>query len=72
MGFLASAGIGAVAVENVSVRAYVQLPAPLGERKDCTPVTQAQTAATIAAFLGEDIRTAAPKAAAPITDVLPK
>ncbi|MEO8351082.1 MAG: alkaline phosphatase family protein [Chthoniobacteraceae bacterium] len=45
---------------------------PLGERKNCGSVTQAQTASTLAAFLGEDFRTAELKAAPPISDVLPK
>lgn len=42
----------------------------LGERRDVPPVTQAQVAATLAAFLGRDFRQAAPKAAAPLPDVL--
>jgi hypothetical protein len=42
----------------------------LGERRDIAPVTQAQIAATLAAVLGSDFRAAAPRAAAPLTDVL--
>ncbi len=42
----------------------------LGERHDVPPVTQAQVAATVAALLGRDFRAAAPKAAAPLPDVI--
>jgi hypothetical protein len=41
-----------------------------GERRDVPPVTQAQVAATLAAFLGRDFRKAVPKAAAPLPDVI--
>ncbi len=43
---------------------------PLGVRRNAAPVTQAQLAATIAALLGEDFRSAVPAAAPPIGDVL--
>lgn len=39
---------------------------PLGELHDVPPVQQAQIAATIAALLGSDFRTAEPRAAAPL------
>jgi hypothetical protein len=42
----------------------------LGERRDVPPVTQSQIAATVAAFLGKDFRTARPSAAAPLPDVI--
>lgn len=42
----------------------------LGERHDVPPVTQAQVAATVAALLGRDFRQAAPRAAAPLPDVI--
>jgi hypothetical protein len=42
----------------------------LGERRDIPPVTQAQVAATVAAFLGRDFRKAQPQAAAPLPDVI--
>ena len=45
---------------------------PLGERKQCAPVWQAQTAATLAAFLGEDYRAAVPAAAEAIAGVFPQ
>lgn len=45
---------------------------PLGVRRNVQPVIQAQLAATIAALLGEDFRTAAPAAAPPVADVLPR
>jgi phosphopentomutase len=44
----------------------------LGERKHGPPVTESQIAATIAALLGEDFRTAVAGAGAPIEDVLSK
>lgn len=43
---------------------------PLGERKDTAGVTQAQVAATLSAFLGEDYQAAVPTAAPPIADVI--
>lgn len=43
---------------------------PLGERRDCPPVTQSQAAATLAALLGESWPAAEPRAAGPIADVL--
>jgi bisphosphoglycerate-independent phosphoglycerate mutase (AlkP superfamily) len=42
----------------------------LGERRDIAPVTQAQIAATLAAFLGKDYRQAAPEAGAPLPEVI--
>ncbi len=45
---------------------------PLGERKNCAPVRQAQTAATLARLLGEDYRAGVPEAAEPVADVFPK
>jgi hypothetical protein len=39
---------------------------PLGERHDVPPIQQAQIAATLAALLGADFRTAEPRAAAPL------
>jgi arylsulfatase A-like enzyme len=45
---------------------------PLGERKNCDPVQQAQIAATLAKLLGEDYQAAEPKAAAPLLQVFPK
>ncbi len=43
---------------------------PLGEREKVERVTASQLAATMAAFLGEDFRAAAPEAGKPIDDVL--
>jgi phosphopentomutase len=45
--------------------------APLGERRQTSPVRQAQIAATVAAFVGEDFQGAFPQAAPPIADLLP-
>jgi hypothetical protein len=42
----------------------------LGERRNAPPVTQAQVAATVAALLDRDFRKAAPRAAAPLPDVI--
>ena len=44
----------------------------LGERRQSTPVTESQIAATLAAFLGEDYHAAVPQSGAPIADVLGK
>ncbi|HSI13371.1 MAG TPA: alkaline phosphatase family protein [Chthoniobacter sp.] len=46
--------------------------ASLGARKDCTPVKQAQIAASLAKFLGEDYQAAEPQAAAPLPDIFSK
>lgn len=43
---------------------------PLGVLRDAPPVSQAQLAATIAALLGQDFRSAVPAAAPPIQSVL--
>ena len=43
---------------------------PLGERKNVSPVTQSQIAATLAAMLGEDYAAAVPKAGKAIDDVV--
>jgi hypothetical protein len=45
---------------------------PLGERTQVPAITQAQIAATVAALLGQNYRSAAPNPAPPIADVLPK
>jgi hypothetical protein len=44
--------------------------APLGERTHIAPVTQAQIAATVAAFVGKDYHQDVPKAALPIAGIL--
>ncbi len=43
---------------------------PLGERRNVAPVTQSQIAATVAALLGKDWRSASPHAAPPIADAI--
>ena len=45
---------------------------PLGERTHAPSIVQSQIAATVAAFLGQDYRSVAPRAAAPIAEVLPQ
>ena len=44
--------------------------APLGERSNTPPFKQAQVAATLAAFLGEDFHGAFPKSAPPMAGLL--
>lgn len=44
--------------------------APLGERANTPPVKQAQVAATVAAFLGEDFHAAFPRSAPPIAGLV--
>ncbi len=56
--------------ENIWIAVLGPDTPPLGERTNLAPVTQAQIAATIAAFVGKDYRAAVPKAAAPIMEVL--
>jgi hypothetical protein len=56
--------------ENIWIAALGPDTAPLGERAHIAPVTQAQIAATVAAFVGKDYRADVPKAAAPIAGVL--
>ena len=56
--------------ENVWIAVLGPDTAPLGERTHVPPVTQAQIAATVAAFVGKDYRHDVPQAALPIADVL--
>jgi hypothetical protein len=56
--------------ENIWVAVIGPDTEPLGERTHVAPVTQAQIAATVAAFVGKDYHAAVPKAALPITQVL--
>ena len=56
--------------ENIWIAVIGPDTAPRGERTHVAPVTQAQIAATIAAFVGKDYHRDVPKAALPITDVL--
>jgi hypothetical protein len=56
--------------ENVWIAVLGPDTAPLGERTQVAPVTQAQIAATVAAFVGKDYPRAVPKAAPPISAVL--
>jgi hypothetical protein len=63
-------GIEEKGSENIWVAVIGPDTAPLGERAHLAPLTQAQIAATVAAFVGKDYRAAVPKAAAPIYAVL--
>lgn len=56
--------------ENIWIAVMGPDTAPLGERTHVAPVTQAQIAATVAAFVGKDYRHDVPLAAPPIKDVL--
>jgi hypothetical protein len=56
--------------ENIWIAVLGPDTAPLGERTQIAPVTQAQIAATVAAFVGKDYRHDVPKAAVPIAAVL--
>ncbi|HEY6483023.1 MAG TPA: hypothetical protein VIY54_05795 [Steroidobacteraceae bacterium] len=56
--------------QNVWIAVLGPDTAPLGERAHVAPVTQAQIAATLAAFLGKDYRKAVAAAAPPIEAVL--
>jgi hypothetical protein len=56
--------------ENIWIAVIGPDTPALGERSHIAPVTQAQIAATIAAFVGKDYNAAQPKAARPIAEVL--
>ena len=56
--------------ENIWLAVMGPDTAPLGERAHVAMVTQAQIAATVAAFIGKDYRAAEPKAAPAILSVL--
>ena len=63
-------GIEQKGSENVWIAVIGPDTRALGERSAAPRVTQAQIAATVAALLGRDYRTAQPRAAPPILDVL--
>jgi hypothetical protein len=52
--------------ENIWIATIGPDTPPLGERHGAPAVTQAQIAATVAALLGQDYRSAVPLAAAPL------
>ena len=56
--------------DNIWIAVIGPDTAPLGERAHIAPVTQAQIAATVAAFVGKDYPHDVAKAALPITEVL--
>jgi hypothetical protein len=56
--------------ENIWIAVIGPDTAALGERTRTSPVTQAQIAATLAAFVGRDYHAAVPRAAPPIAAVL--
>jgi Metalloenzyme superfamily len=63
-------GIEQKGSENVWIAVIGPDTPALGERTHIAPVTQAQIAATVAAFVGKDYHNAVPKAALPISAVL--
>ena len=63
-------GIGQKGSENIWMAVMGPDTAALGERSHTQAVSQAQIAATLAAFLGKDYQAAQPKAAAPLREVL--
>jgi hypothetical protein len=63
-------GVAEKGSENVWLAVMGPDTSPLGERKHVAAVTQAQIAATVAAFVGKDYVKDVPRAAAPIGDVL--
>jgi hypothetical protein len=63
-------GVGQKGSENIWIAVLGPDTAPLGERSHIAPVTQAQIAATLAAFVGRNYNQDVPKAALPIADVL--
>ena len=63
-------GVAEKGSENIWIAVLGPDTAPLGERTHIAPVTQAQIAATVAAFAGKDYHRDVPKAALPIDDVL--
>jgi hypothetical protein len=63
-------GIEQKGSENIWIAVIGPDTAPLGERTHVASVTQAQIAATVAAFVGKDYHAAVPKAATPIAAVL--
>jgi hypothetical protein len=56
--------------ENVWIAVLGPDTPPLGERTNVAPVTQAQIAATVAAFVGKDYTRDVPKAALPLAGIL--
>lgn len=56
--------------ENIWIAVLGPDTTALGERTHIAPITQAQIAATVAAFVGRDYHHDVPKAAVPIADVL--
>jgi hypothetical protein len=65
-----SHGVREKGSENIWIAVLGPDTAPLGERTHVPPVTQAQIAATVAAFVGKDYNHEVPKAAAPISSVM--
>jgi hypothetical protein len=63
-------GVDQKGSENVWIAVIGPDTPPLGERTNTAAVTQAQIAATVAAFVGKDYRKDVPRAAPSISDVL--
>jgi hypothetical protein len=63
-------GVDQKGSENIWLAVIGPDTPPLGERANISPITQAQIASTLAAFLGKDFRHDVPAAAPAILDVL--
>jgi bisphosphoglycerate-independent phosphoglycerate mutase (AlkP superfamily) len=63
-------GVDEKGSENIWIAVIGPDTPALGERRNTSPLVQAQIAATLAAFLGRDYPAAVPRAAPPITQVL--
>jgi hypothetical protein len=63
-------GVDEKGSENIWIAVLGPDTEPLGERTHVAPVTQAQIAATVAAFVGKNYHHDVPKTAGPIAGVL--
>jgi len=63
-------GVDEKGSENIWIAIMGPDTAALGERTNASSVTQAEIAATVAAFLGKDFRQASPDAAPPLPGVI--
>jgi hypothetical protein len=63
-------GTGQPGSENIWIAVIGPDTPALGERQNISPVTQAQLAATVAGFVGENLQSASPRAAPPLLEAL--
>jgi hypothetical protein len=64
-------GVDQKGSENIWIAVIGPDTRAMGERANVAPVTQAQIASTVAAFLGKDYARDVPSAAQPLSEVLP-